>query len=277
MPTTTWVERVQKAVEHVGEEVEVVRHVERLIGEREVNGLRIAVAPGVKRALIGKVLSAQGGSSLSIAQAINWVVSEGAHVNSMPLGIDFPGYVRELVEMDGIPLRPATSLALQEYRANVNLLAELAEFVQATSPFAGKGSIIVAASGNESARPEFQIAVAPPAASGDIIAVGALGAGPNGLRVANFSNTEVDIAAPGVDIISAARGGGLVAFDGTSMATPHVAGVAALWAEKLQTQHGFVGVDALTAQLLASGSRGSLEPNAHTEDVGAGIVQAPTV
>ena len=91
------------------------------------------------------------------------------------------------------------------------------------------------------------------------------------MRVASFSNTEVDIAAPGVDVISAALGGGLVAFDGTSMATPHVAGVAALWAEKLLEQNGQVGVDALAAELLASGARGPLESNAHLEDVGAGI------
>ena len=56
----------------------------------------------------------------------------------MSLGIDFPGYVRDLVERDGIPLQPATSLALQEYRANVSLFAELAEFVQATGPFTGR-------------------------------------------------------------------------------------------------------------------------------------------
>src|SRR6185436_13184099 len=37
-----------------------------------------------------------------------------------------------------------------------------------------------------------------------------------------------DLMAPGVDIVSSQMGGGTVAFSGTSMATPHVAGVAAL-------------------------------------------------
>jgi subtilisin family serine protease len=48
--------------------------------------------------------------------------------------------------------------------------------------------------------------------------------------VAAFSNenADVEIAAPGVDILSAKLGGGYVRMSGTSMATPHVAGAAAL-------------------------------------------------
>jgi subtilisin family serine protease len=58
------------------------------------------------------------------------------------------------------------------------------------------------------------------------VSVAALGQGAVGLRVAPFSNTFANISGPGVAIASAKLGGGLVAMSGTSMATPHVAGLA---------------------------------------------------
>ena len=53
-----------------------------------------------------------------------------------------------------VPVAPATSLALEEYRANVNLFTELARYVAAYEVF-GQGTLIVAASGNESDRPSY--------------------------------------------------------------------------------------------------------------------------
>ena len=243
---------------------------------RDINNLRIGVAPKIKRALIGKVLDkrGEGGSSATLAKAILWAVNEGAHVISMSLGLDFPGYVDWLVKKKGWLIKPATSIALEVYRANINLFNALAESVQAMGAIQ-QGTVIVAASGNESNRPNYEIAVAPPAAGTGIIAVGALQEGPNGLSVAAFSNTQVDLSAPGVNVVSAKLGGGVTPKRGTSMATPHVAGVAALWAQKLREATGRVESGTLMAQLVASGDMGPLAPGAEEDDVGTGLVQAP--
>lgn len=249
-------------------------HVAGTIFGQDVDGLRIGVAPGVERALIGKVLGAGGGSSASIARAIQWAVNEGAHVVSMSLGIDFPGFVKLLIEREGLDVEPATSIALEQYRANVNLFTALADTVQAHGAF-GQGTLIVAASGNESRRPKFEIAASPPAAGTGVLAVGALGESADGLSVARFSNNEVDVAAPGVDVISAKPGGGLVSMSGTSMATPHVAGVAALWAQKLRDTTGRVESGTLLAQVVASGTTAPLSAGTEEEDIGTGIVRVP--
>ncbi len=241
---------------------------------RAVNGTRIGVAPGVKRALIGKVLGKSGGDSIAIAKAINWAVQEGAHVISMSLGIDFPGYVKYLVEAQGIDIEPATSMALESYRENVNLFSELASFVQAAGAF-NEGVVLVAAAGNESNRPDYTIAVAPPAAGTGFVSVGALRRDGNTYDIAGFSNAQVDIAAPGYDIASANFKGGLSYLSGTSMATPHVAGVAALWAQRQRQLFGRIESRSLIAQLISSGKMDLINNMVNESDVGTGMVYAP--
>ncbi|MCH9647022.1 MAG: S8 family serine peptidase [Deltaproteobacteria bacterium] len=251
-------------------------HCAGIVFGQDVSGHRIGVARGIQKALIGKVLGQGGGTSGEIADAIQWAVTEGAHVISMSLGIDFPGFVKRLTTSFGMGIEPATSMALVGYRANINLFNTLAQTVRAQGAF-GQGTIIVAASGNESNRPQFQIAIAPPAAAVDILGVGALQQGAQGLSVASFSNAEVDVSAPGVDIVSAQASGGLVSMSGTSIAAPHVAGVAALWAEKVLDANGVVKSSALTAQLVARAENSPLAQGFRQEDVGTGIVQAPLV
>jgi subtilisin family serine protease len=240
---------------------------------KPVDGLRIGLAPGIDRALIGKVLKADGsGSTEAIVRAMEWALDLGANVISVSLGIDFTAYVDGLVK-NGFPIAVATSKGLEAYRGSIMLFATLASLAKNQ----GQGTLIVAASGNESRRnenPEWDIAASPPAAAEGIYAVGALEKSAVGLRVPWFSNTKVDIAAPGVDVTSARAGGGLTAMSGTSMAAPHVAGVAALWAEKLLATPG-LKTTALASKVLASGIYDPLARPSDALDVGTGIVQAP--
>ncbi|MGH9336345.1 MAG: S8 family serine peptidase, partial [Vicinamibacteria bacterium] len=140
----------------------------------EVAGQRIGVAPGVGRALIGKVLNRRGsGSTEQLLDGVLWAAREGANVISMSIGLDFPGLVKRLID-SGLQVEPATSKALAAYRDNVRLFDKLAELLSAQSAMLSK-TMIVAAGGNESRRPAFEIATAPPAAADGIVAVGAVG------------------------------------------------------------------------------------------------------
>lgn len=243
---------------------------------REVGGVRIGVASGVQRALVGKVLGDDGGGdSEMIIDGINWAVSRGANVISMSLGFDFPGLVASWTE-EGWPIELATSNALEAYRVNLRAFDAVMNLTRARGGLGG-GALVVAASGNESRRdedPHWRIAASLPAAADDVVSVAAVGRDGGSLSVASFSNSMALVSAPGVDVLSARAGGGLHYLSGTSMACPHVAGVAALWWEAIRRGGRTPTPTNVRAALVEKTRRDSFA--AYLEvDFGQGLVTAP--
>ncbi len=191
---------------------------------------------------VGKVLSDSGSSSGgSVFSGMNWAVANGCQVISMSLGAD------------------------------VNAVSQAFEQIGRRALTAG--CLIVAAAGNNAQRsignPGY---VGQPANSPSIMAVGALD---NRLRIADFSARsssltgaagKIDIAAPGVSVFSSLPGSRHAAWDGTSMAAPHVAGIAAMWCQLT----GRTG-----AALWTILTQNALSIPGNVADLGAGLVLAP--
>lgn len=205
---------------------------------------------------VGKVLSNQGSSlGRSTLAGIEWAVQNGCHIVSMSLG----GRVQP-----GRSFSPA--------------------FEAAGSEAIRRNTLIIAAAGNESRRSQGRREpVGSPANGPSIMAVAAVD---RFLRIADFSNEarnsdgKVDIAGPGVDVYSSAPepapprqppsfrqwSAQYDTISGTSMATPHVSGIAAL----LRHSRPQLTAGELWRLLTSKALRLSLP----AEDVGAGLVQA---
>ena len=126
-----------------------------------------------------------------------------------------------------------------------------------------KGLVPVAAAGNDgpNARPDY------PAAYPEVIAVTATDADDQLLRVANHGS-YVAVAAPGVDIFVAAPNGNYGFSTGTSIATAHVSGLAAL----LIDRDPKLTPDAVQAILMRTAK--DLGPKGRDDEYGAGLVDA---
>lgn len=243
---------------------------------RDVDGKRIGIARGVSQVLIGKVLGKNNSDTQMIFEALQWSLKEGANIISMSLGFNFTGEVESKVR-DGWPVDLATSQALEAYRGNLRLLDAQMSVFQAHAAF-NATPLVIAATGNDSRRAvnsKYKIAATLPAAAEGVISVGAVCASGDFYNIADFSNSMPHLVAPGVDILSAWPGGKMNSLNGTSMACPHVAGVAALWWQRLKSQRPRNLSQAVIANLLASARTEHFLHGLDSSDFGNGLVTAP--
>lgn len=206
-------------------------HVAGTIAQTTNNGLGVAGLAYCAKIMPVKVLSATGsGSTADVAEGIRFAADHGAQVINLSLG----GPIRSKILED----------AVNHARA--------------------KGSLVVAAAGNSGR------SVGYPAAYPGVLAVSATDKNDN---IAWFSSrgSEVGIGAPGVAVVQQTicnKGRDKCevfgVFNGTSMASPHVAGAAAM-----VVATGVTDPDAVRATLEKSAA-----PKADAKLFGAGILNA---
>ncbi len=170
-------------------------HVSGTIGAVGNNGLGVAGVNWQVRIMGVKFLSAGGGGTLYGAVAgINYAVANGAQVINASWG--------------GGGFSQALYNSINTARS--------------------AGVLFVAAAGNSGLDNDLYPNYPAAYDLDNIISVAATGQNDSLASFSNYGLVSTDIAAPGVSILSTVPGGGYASYSGTSMATPHVAGVAAL-------------------------------------------------
>jgi subtilisin len=203
--------------------------------------LRYGVAPDAEL-FVARVLGKNGITIEALIAALGWAVENDCAVVSMSIG-------------DELPMTVFSSGAM-ELAASAALAA---------------GTLIVAGAGNDSMRPKLIQPIDHPANCKSIMAVAAID--PT-MQIAHYSNAgppsgepKVDITGPGTSR-SASFPTRYKVESGTSIATPFVAGVAALYAEAFPEVRGKALWDLLCAKAREI-------PGFNERDFGAGLVRAP--
>ncbi len=193
----------------------------------------IGVAPGADLYPV-KVLDRRGSGTWSaVAAGITWAADNGMQVANMSLG----GGANSTLE-------------------------------NACTYASNAGVLLIAAAGNSGDGSTSTTELGYPAAYTTVVAVGATDSSD---RLASFSNTGsyVEVCAPGVGVLSTTKGDKYATFNGTSMASPHAAGMAALlWWEAAQNS-----TPTASSVRTALGSRvQDLGPTGRDNGFGYGIV-----
>jgi subtilisin family serine protease len=251
-------------------------HCAAIIFGRPIDNRRIAVAPGIQNVLIGKICDNGFEPTTSLLQeALLWAVNKGANIISLSFGLDFIGHF-ETLKTGGVLERVAQAQALNDYGAYTRQFDRFMGMV-VSAGVAAKSALVIAACGNDSRVEDgMRVQATLPAVAQNVLAVGALGRSADGkFSVAPFSNSNANVCAPGVGVLSAKPGGSTATMSGTSQAAPHVAGVAALWLQKLRRDgRSDISPDDLHFELLRSASRENIAGDEGA--IGYGLPMAPT-
>ncbi|MBI2605295.1 MAG: S8 family peptidase [Deltaproteobacteria bacterium] len=200
-----------------------------------IRGNRFGVKGQAKNVRIMAIRAVPDGDERDkdVANAIRYAVDNGARIINMSFGKDY-----------------------SPNKSTVDSACRYAE---------SRGVLLVHAAGNDGKNTEsgsnnfpnkrtLQLGAEPGRTLENWIEVGASGPKRDENLPAEFSNygkTSVDLFAPGVEIISTTPGNQYAAYDGTSMASPEVAGVAAL----LLSQKGGLEAKSLRAILMETSTK----------------------
>ena len=145
------------------------------------------------------------GATSDAVKCIDWAVDNGAHILSNSWG------------------GPDNSPALAEAVARAESRGVL--FIAAAGNTGGTGN-------NNDLRPSYPSSLS----QANVISVGAIDENNARGSFSHYGKQSVDIGAPGVQILSTVRNNKYDTYSGTSMATPHVAGAAAMvWGSTFST------------------------------------------
>ncbi len=182
-------------------------HGTHVAGTIAANGVIKGVAPDAKLADY-RVLGAKGGSPVAVTAAIKQAVEDGCHVINMSLGSEY----------DYPPMHEAIKEAV------------------------AKNVLVVAAVGNNGDANPSTIEVNYPGYYSEVVGAAAVAYNESNGSVStwpfNCSNSEVDVCSVGYKVYSCAPGGQYTVLSGTSMASPHVSGFAALLLSKAMMRIG---------------------------------------
>jgi subtilisin family serine protease len=189
-----------------------------------------------------KVLGDNGsGSDANVVDGIHYAINSGAKVLNMSLG----------------------------GASENNPYPDLARFLDSSN------ALVAAAAGNDGMNIDSKPFAYASVESKHIIGVAAIG---EDLKRASFSNYgpgDVDIAAPGVRILSTLPGGKFAEYNGTSMATPHIAGALTL----MWSQNPTMTADEIKQLLFDSASTltslGGLVAGSRTLDINSYLKKSP--